>query len=246
MPVRFASTVVGPLRRTRSFVELATCVRTAPDPLNGEKTMDTSRWTADPARSAVSLRRRGPVLERAILEATLEQLSTVGWNGLTMEGVAAGAQTGKAAVYRRWPSKEDLVVDALQAGLPQVDSVPDLGSVREDLLELCRQLRDAMFSRPGSALRSVIHECDTITAERFHSVIVQGVVQPGVELIKEVVSRGIKRGDVRQDATDASVCDVIPAMMMYRSKVCGSEWRDEDLVELIDQVMVPLLLRHAD
>ncbi|WP_420035945.1 TetR/AcrR family transcriptional regulator [Streptomyces sp. cg28] len=208
--------------------------------------MDTSRWTADPTRSAASLRRRGPVLERAILEATLEQLSTVGWNGLTMEGVAAGAQTGKAAVYRRWPSKEDLVVDALQAGLPQVDSVPDLGSVREDLLELCRQLRDAMFSRPGSALRSVIHECDTITAERFHSVIVQGVVQPGVELIKEVVSRGIKRGDVRQDATDASVCDVIPAMMMYRSKVCGSEWRDEDLVELIDQVMVPLLLRHAD
>lgn len=48
------------------------------------------------------------MLERAILDAALEQLSTVGWSGLTMEGVAAGAQTGKAAVYRRWPSKEDL------------------------------------------------------------------------------------------------------------------------------------------
>src|SRR5690606_38992812 len=91
--------------------------------------MVTSRWTAAPAQAA-SLRRRGAVLERAILDATLEQLSTVGWNGLTMEGVAAGAQTGKAAVYRRWPSKEDLVADALKVGLPRIDAVPDLGSVR--------------------------------------------------------------------------------------------------------------------
>ncbi|WP_338703815.1 TetR/AcrR family transcriptional regulator [Streptomyces sp. Q6] len=208
--------------------------------------MVTSRWTAAPAQSAASLRRRGPVLERAILEAALDQLSTVGWNGLTMEGVAAGAQTGKAAVYRRWPSKEDLVVDALRAGLPTLDAVPDLGSLREDLLELCKQARAAMYSRPGFALRSVVHECDTFTAERFHSVIFDGVIEPSVRLIKEVVRRGIERGDVRADASDSYVCDVIPAMMMYRSKVCGSEWEEADLVELIDRVMVPLLRSHTD
>lgn len=208
--------------------------------------MVTSRWTAASAQTAASMRRRGPVLERAILEAALDQLSTVGWNGLTMEGVAAGAQTGKAAVYRRWPSKEDLVVDALQAGLPTLDSAPDRGSVREDLLELCRLMREAMYSRPGFALRSVLHECDTISAERFHQVITQGVIEPSVQLIKEVVRRGIERGDVRPDATGDLVCDVIPAMMMYRSKVCGSEWEEGDLVEMIDQVMVPLLRRPAD
>ncbi|MGW7081878.1 TetR/AcrR family transcriptional regulator [Streptomyces sp. NPDC054871] len=204
--------------------------------------MVTSRWSAAAAQTA-SLRRRGPVLERAILEATLEQLSTVGWNGLTMEGVAAGAQTGKAAVYRRWPSKEDLVVDALQAGLPKLDSAPDCGGVREDLLQLCRQMREAMFSRPGFALRSVLHECDTVSAERFHGVIFDGVIGPSVELIKEVVRRGVERGEVRAEATNSYVCDVIPAMMMYRSKVCGSEWGDEEFAELIDQVMVPLLRR---
>ncbi|MEB3961763.1 TetR/AcrR family transcriptional regulator [Streptomyces kunmingensis] len=208
--------------------------------------MVTSRWTAASAQSAASMRRRGPVLERAILDAALDQLSTVGWNGLTMEGVAASAQTGKAAVYRRWPSKEDLVVDALQSGLPKMDSAPDLGNVREDLLELCRQMRTAMYSRPGFALRSVLHECDTFTAERFHAVIIEGVVEPSVELIKEVVRRGIERGEVRSDASDAAVFDVIPAMMMYRSKVCGSEWEEADLVTLIDQVMVPLLRRHVD
>ncbi len=67
--------------------------------------------------------------KRAILDAALEQLGTVGWKGLTMEGVAAGAQTGKAAVYRRRPSKEDLVADALKAGLPSAEVAPDLGSV---------------------------------------------------------------------------------------------------------------------
>ncbi|MEU6550927.1 TetR/AcrR family transcriptional regulator [Streptomyces sp. NPDC046915] len=202
--------------------------------------MVTSRWTAAPARP-VTPRRRGVVLERAILDAALEQLSTVGWNGLTMEGVAAGAQTGKAAVYRRWPSKEDLVVDALQAGLPRLEEAPDLGGVREDLLELCRQARRAMFSRPGFALRAVIHECDPVQAERFHGVIFNGVVEPTVRLLRDVITRGIERGEVRPDAANSYVFDAIPAMMMYRSKVGGSEWNDRDLEEMIDQLMLPLL-----
>ncbi|MGW3116864.1 TetR/AcrR family transcriptional regulator [Streptomyces sp. NPDC001107] len=202
--------------------------------------MVTSRWTAAPAQAA-SLRRRGAVLERAILDAALEQLSTVGWNGLTMEGVAAGAQTGKAAVYRRWPSKEDLVADALQAGLPRIEEAPDLGSVREDLLALCRQARAAMFSRPGFAVRSVIHECDPIQAERFHGVIFDGIVEPTIKLLREVITRGIERNEVRPDAANSYVFDAIPAMMMYRSKLRGSEWDDRDLEEMIDQLMVPLL-----
>ncbi|MEU6804318.1 TetR/AcrR family transcriptional regulator [Streptomyces neyagawaensis] len=202
--------------------------------------MVTSRWTAAPAQTA-SPRRRGAVLERAILDAALDQLSTVGWNGLTMEGVAAGAQTGKAAVYRRWPSKEDLVADALQAGLPRFDEAPDRGNVRDDLLQLCRQAREAMFSRPGFALRSVIHECDTLQAERFHTVIIEGVVEPTVKLLREVLERGIRRGEVRPDATNGYVLDAIPAMMMYRSKVCGSEWSEQEMAEMIDQLMVPLL-----
>src|SRR5689334_7891982 len=175
--------------------------------------MVTSRWTAAPAQAA-SLRRRGVVLERAILDAALEQLGTVGWNGLTMEGVAAGAQTGKAAVYRRWPSKEDLVADALQAALPRIEEVPDLGSVREDLLQLCRQARDAMFSRPGYAVRSVVHECNPAQAERFHTVIFDGIVEPTLKLLREVIMRGIARNEVRSGAANGYVYDAIPAMMM--------------------------------
>ncbi|MFJ4480772.1 TetR/AcrR family transcriptional regulator [Streptomyces longwoodensis] len=206
--------------------------------------MVTSRWTAAPAQAA-SPRRRGAVLQRAILDAALEQLGTVGWSGLTMEGVAAGAQTGKAAVYRRWPSKEDLVADALHAALPRLDEAPDLGTVREDLLALCRTARDAMFSRPGVALRAVIHECDPAQVERFQELIFESVVRPTVELLHQVISRGIERGEVRPDATNDYVFDAVPAMMMYRSKVRGCEWEDQELEEMVDQLMLPLLRPHA-
>ncbi|MGW7050368.1 TetR/AcrR family transcriptional regulator [Streptomyces sp. NPDC054887] len=204
--------------------------------------MATSRWTAAAAEvQPVSLRRRGLVLERAILDSALEQLSTVGWNALTMEGVAAGAQTGKAAIYRRWPSKEDLVADALRSALPVLDQVPDGGSIREDLYELCRQVRGAMFSTSGSALRSVIHECDSELAERFHGVIVRQVIEPSNRLFREAVRRGVERGDVRPDATSDLLFDVVPGLLMYRSKVCGSEWPDEEIAEMVDRIMVPLL-----
>lgn len=207
--------------------------------------MATSRWTGAAEAPPAPLRRRGPVLERAILEAALEQLSTVGWSGFTMEGVAAGAQTGKAAVYRRWPSKEDLVADALEAGLPRLDEDADQGGVREDLFHVCRRVRDAMFSRTGIALRSVLHECDAVAAERFQGVIVNRVVQPSKELFRAVVQRGVSRGDVRVDAACELVLDVIPGLLMYRSKVCGSEWPDQDIAQMIDQVMVPLLRPHS-
>ncbi|MFC8078308.1 TetR/AcrR family transcriptional regulator [Streptomyces sp. NPDC057307] len=208
--------------------------------------MVTSRSAATARSRTVVPRRRGPVLERAILDAALEQLSTVGWNGLTMEGVAAEAQTGKAAVYRRWPSKEDLVADALAAGLPSLDDAPDLGGVRDDLYALTRLVRDAMYSRPGWALRAVLHECDKSSSGRFQALIMSGVIEPSANLFGEVVHRGIRRGDVRPDATGSLVFDVIPALLMYRSKVRDSEWPDEEIAQLIDQVVLPMLRPPSD
>lgn len=206
--------------------------------------MGTSHRPA-PGAQSVTVRRRGSVLERAILEAALEQLGTAGWNGMTIEGVAARAQTGKAAVYRRWSTKSDLVADALKAGLPPVVDLPDHGSVREDLIGLCMMMHSRMYSRSGLALRAVLDECDRSQAEHFTELILGRVIEPGKQLTAEIVRRGIERGDVRPDATSELVVDVIPAMMMYRHKVTGSDVRKEDLVEVVDQIMVPLLSRRS-
>lgn len=113
--------------------------------------------------------------------------------------------------------------------------------MREDLLVRCRRARDAMFFRSGPAVRAVVHECDPTQAGRFHGVIFEGVVGPTLKMPREVIERGIGRGEVRPDAANGYVFDAVPAMMTYRSKVCGSEWTDGDLEEVVDQLMVPLL-----
>ncbi|MFH8366539.1 TetR/AcrR family transcriptional regulator [Streptomyces sp. NPDC018031] len=190
-------------------------------------------------------RRRGPVLERAILAAALDQLTEVGWKGFTMEGVATAAQTGKASVYRRWPSKEELVLDALRAGLPGPAEPPDHGSLRADLLSFCHSLLDSMRSRTGVALRAVIHECDHRAAERFTEFIEGEVLAPGKRLIREIMKNGIARGEVRPDAESGMVEDVVPALLMYRTKLCGGQVTDRDAVEIVDRVMLPLLRVHS-
>ncbi len=74
------------------------------------------------------------------------------------------------------------------------------------------------------ALRSVIHECDAVQAERFHAVIIKGVVEPTLKMLREVITRGMERGEAQRDAANGYVFDAIPAMMMHRSKICASEW----------------------
>ncbi|WP_344293037.1 TetR/AcrR family transcriptional regulator [Streptomyces synnematoformans] len=209
--------------------------------------MGSSRRTAPGACTETSqnqaggMRRRGDVLERAILDATLVQLGAAGWKGLTIEGVAARAQTGKAAVYRRWASKAALVEDALRAGVPPLETQPDRGSLRADLTEFCRALRDRMYSSGGQALRAVLDECDREQAEQFHEVVMGQIIEPGKELIAELLRRGVERGDVRPEVNGDLVLDVLPAMMMYRHKTTGRDLSDEDMDEMVDQVMVPLL-----
>lgn len=187
------------------------------------------------------LRRRGPALERAILEAAVQQLTEVGWKGFTMEGVAACARTGKAALYRRWRSKEDLAVDALRAGLAGSVEAPDLGSLRKDLLSLCQATLTAMYSPAGVALRAFIHECDHAEAERFTELIDSEVINPGKRLFREVVRRAIDRGEARPEAVDDIVADVVPALMMYRSKMRPGCLTPRDAEEIVDRVMLPLL-----
>ncbi|MEU5635143.1 TetR-like C-terminal domain-containing protein [Streptomyces rishiriensis] len=106
---------------------------------------------------------------------------------------------------------------------------------------LCRDVRDVMFSRLGLALRSVIHECDPLQAERFQVLIFEGVVEPTVRLLHDVISREIGRGEVRADAANSYVFDAVPAVMMYRSKICACEWSDRELEETVDRLMLPLL-----
>jgi hypothetical protein len=89
----------------------------------------------------------------------------------------------------------------------------------------------------------VIHERDPAQAERLHCVIFDGPVGPAVRLLEEVITRGIVRGEAPADAADSCVFDAIPGLLMYCSKLRASEWTDQDIEDMIDQFVVPLLRR---
>ncbi|MEV7780767.1 TetR/AcrR family transcriptional regulator [Kitasatospora sp. NPDC088351] len=187
------------------------------------------------------VRRRGKELESAIFEAALDQLISGGFARMTMEGVAGAARTGKAALYRRWASKAELVIDALDSTLPRPSDTPDLGSARSELLLLIGGFADALTSRAGGALQALMAELDHEQAEVFKRFIVQRVVEPTKGTILDILRRGVERGDVRPDAATVIVADVAPAMLMYRVKVYGRDTGPDFANQLVDEVLLPLI-----
>lgn len=96
----------------------------------------------------------------------------------------------------------------------------------------------------AAALRSVVHECDSTQAERFHAVFFGAVVEQAVAMLREVIERGIERAEVRPDAARGYVFDLIPTMTVCRFTMCGSQWPDTDVEEMIGRPIV-LLLRPS-
>lgn len=126
-------------------------------------------------------RPRSEEAHRAILDATLELLAEVGFSAMTVEGVASRAQVGKATIYRRWPSKLPLVVEAF-GQLPGFEEV-DTGSLAEDLKKMIRAYLQAFNASPLSAI------LPSLAGERAHN--------PELAELFEPVSKGRRQPLVR-------------------------------------------------
>ncbi|MDQ6928919.1 MAG: TetR/AcrR family transcriptional regulator, partial [Actinomycetota bacterium] len=97
-------------------------------------------------------RRRDPLCDEAIFAATLALFAEGGYAGVSIEGVAARAGVGKATIYRRHPSKSQLVVAAVHRCACGADFMPDTGDVRADLTSMLAGLRDLLRSELGPVL----------------------------------------------------------------------------------------------
>jgi AcrR family transcriptional regulator len=106
----------------------------------------------------VRRRRRGMELQDAIHQAVLGELQEHGYAALSMDGVASRAQTGKATLYRRWPSKLGLVVDAFKHSAPDTKPPADSGDLREELLAVLRHEADSLDGASGAAARGLMAE----------------------------------------------------------------------------------------
>src|SRR5215510_15442266 len=98
-------------------------------------------------------RPRSAEADEAILDAAIDAFVELGWNGLTIEGVATRAGVGKATIYRRYESRMDLLFAAARKLAQERDAVPDTGALRTDLLALVESFVAMMGStRHGQAI----------------------------------------------------------------------------------------------
>ncbi|WP_234327758.1 TetR/AcrR family transcriptional regulator C-terminal ligand-binding domain-containing protein [Streptomyces sp. NRRL F-2664] len=115
------------------------------------------------------------------------------------------------------------MAEAPLSGLPRIGEIPDSGPDREGLCLLCVRTREVMRSRAVQALRSGLHECDHLAAERRHGVVRPGLQEPAQRLIRKHVPPSTEREEVRPDAAAPFVVDVVPAMLLHRPRVCDGE-----------------------
>jgi AcrR family transcriptional regulator len=184
-------------------------------------------------------RRRGHALDKAILKATVAEIEISGYAGLSMERVAERARASKASLYRRWPSKVELVMEAIYDLLPDPAATADTGSLRGDLLALLRAAAEMLAGPGGTAIRGLISEAlrDPGQAAQLRRYT-RG---RSLTEMREVVQRAMERGELPPGTVTARQLEAGLAVMRFHFLTHGAPVQDHVLVEIVDEVVLPLL-----
>lgn len=190
-------------------------------------------------------RKRGAALEDAILAAAFDELTEVGYTAFSIEGVAARARTGKASIYRRWPTKHQLLLDTLEANLPTPQqcgiglTVPDDVTTAEALHTVARIITGVLNSPAGDAMRAI--KCESAVDLDLAQAIDESFQAPRRAALLDLLRRGVERGEVRPDAVTPLVADVLPAVLFHQIVLRREAVTEQDVREIIDQVLIPLV-----
>jgi AcrR family transcriptional regulator len=185
--------------------------------------------------------RRSARAHAAILTATTELLTNVGYGALTIEGVAARAGVGKATVYRWWPSKGALVIEAVSLALPTPAPI-DTGDLRSDLTAVVRRVVDTLTRVPEGAVIPALAAdvmSDPQLAEQFRSRL----LRPRRSAVAEVLLRAAARGELPPDVDTDALLDIYSGAVFYRVLVRGEPVTDllaDQLVELLLDGKIPV------
>ena len=200
---------------------------------------------ADSSGDPAARRRRGAALEDAIRQAAFDELSEVGYATFSVESVAERARTGKASIYRRWPTKQALVLDALCERMPTAEQcglVPDFDesvTTAEALRGIARTIAGVLNSPSGRAMRAI--KCEAFSDPELAREIDDRFQAPRRAALLGLLQRGVDRGEVRPDAVTPLVADVMPAMLAHRILLMREEITEADLTQIVDQILVPLI-----
>ena len=186
---------------------------------------------------------RGTTRDAAICQAALELLAEVGYDRMSMDAVAARARASKATIYRHWPGKRELVLDAVRSrAVPEVEP-PDTGSLRGDIVALLRVMLEGIggedLSLMAGVLRAMRSTPELADCMRTH------IIDEKRYISRTLVRRAVERGELPATADPDVFHEVAPALMFFRVLVCGTPADDEFLHHIADDVLVPLLVRSG-
>lgn len=191
--------------------------------------------TAEPSDGVVRRPKRGRPrradADGAILSATLELLAEVGVAGLSMDLLAQRAGVGKATIYRRWDSKEALILDALRTMTTPLP-VPDEGSLRADLHAYMDAVIEHFSPGRGSDVLPHLIEASCYDAQLRASL--DDYLRERQSTTRLLLRRGIERGELAADADVDLLTDVIMAPLFYRLLLTGAPLDQDFTHRLVD------------
>ncbi|MGA8545103.1 MAG: TetR/AcrR family transcriptional regulator [Mycobacterium sp.] len=181
--------------------------------------------------------------ETELLAVTLQLLQEHGYDRLTVDAVAAKARASKATVYRRWPSKAELVLAAFMEGIRQVAVPPDTGALRDDLLRLGEVICEQGRQHAGT-IRAVLVEVARNPA--LNEVMQQQFVEERKALMLHILKQAADRGEIDQAAISDELWDLLPHYLIFRSIFPGRPPTRQTVQALVDDVMIPSLTRPTE
>jgi AcrR family transcriptional regulator len=198
--------------------------------------------------SAVTPRKgrpRSADADRAILAATRAVLAEQGWGGLTMGDVAIRAGVAKTTLYRRWPSKNDLVVSAVAVLFDELE-MADLGSLHADIQAVVQQFAELLaLPESQAALLSLFAEATRDPALRLR--VREAIIDPQKRLVRQGRTAAQARGELPPDEDPVQACedvdvifDTIAGAVEHRMLVSGEPASPEWVSRFTTLLLTPL------
>lgn len=189
-------------------------------------------------------RRLDPAREKAILDATYELLSEVGFDRMTVDEIARRAGASKASIYRRWSGKENLVVDLVCNHLETETSPepPDTGSLRDDLAAVYTAFCRTLEYKHGLIIGLMPA---VLTTPTLAEALRGNVPRPDITGTVPLLERAVARGELPGTVDAGRLREVAEAVVWHRLLIAGKPLDEPFVRDTVDGVLLPLISAWA-
>src|SRR5688572_32352681 len=195
--------------------------------------------TTEIVRTSRGGRPRDPSRDGVIRAAILRLLAEVGYGALTMDAVASEAGVGKATIYRRWRTKQDLVVDTISDLNRAEAEPPDTGSLEGDLRSMMHQMVSMITGPTGAATLSLLSTVphQPALARAFQD----GPLAVWRQSFENLWSRAEQRGEIPRGLANSVIAEATSALLVQRWLLTGRPVYDAYADEVLETVVLPLV-----